>query len=85
MVNTITVGKNPQEVTVNPNNNIIYVTDSNDCTVSIINSSSKNNVANTIKVGKILEGVTVNPNNNMVYVANFGNDTVSRISIHDQQ
>ena len=35
-MNTITVGKNPQEVTVNPNNNMVYVANFGNDTVSRI-------------------------------------------------
>jgi YVTN family beta-propeller protein len=57
VVNTITVGKYPEGVAVNPYTNMIYYRDN---TTSIIDSKT-NSVVNTINVGFRPNGLAVNP------------------------
>jgi YVTN family beta-propeller protein len=71
----IIVGETPVGVTINPNNNMIYVTNNGENTVSVINGRT-NNVITDITVGQNPVGVTINPNNNMT---NWGENTVSVI------
>jgi YVTN family beta-propeller protein len=78
----IPVGSYPQDITVNPNTNRIYVSNNYGGALGAADSVSiidgKNNtVVNTINFGvwypgnpiTSLEGIAVNPNTNMVYVA----------------
>jgi len=70
---TIRVGSGPQDLTVNPSTNKIYVTNYHDDTVSVIDGST-NTVATIIGVGDAPLGVDVNPITNKVYVTlNIGN------------
>jgi YVTN family beta-propeller protein len=51
--------------------NIVYVTNKDDNTVSVIDGKT-NNVITDIKVGRDPSAVSVNPSTNIVYVANTG-------------
>ena len=51
MIDTIRVGKSPTELDINPNNNLLYVANFKNDTVSVINSTT-NSVIDTIRVGK---------------------------------
>jgi len=58
----------------------VYVANSNDGTVSVINATTNTVIAtDTVTVGFSPEGVAVTPNNASVYVANSGGGTVSVI------
>lgn len=87
VLKTIKVGFGAENVAVNPNTNIVYVTrfDSND--IDLINSSS-NTVIKTIDVGNTIygssdilhHGIAVNPNTNVVYVTDQGSNTLFAIN-----
>ena len=78
---TIPVGTQPSGVAANPKTNTIYVPNSFDSTVSVINGRT-NTVTTTIPVGStaIPAGAAANPKTNTIYVANFDSNTVSVIS-----
>src|SRR5208282_881693 len=58
----------------------VYVANSNDGTVSVINATTNTVIAtDTVTVGFSPEGVAVTPDNTSVYVANSGGGTVSVI------
>lgn len=78
VLTTISVGKEPGILCVNPKTNMIYVTnyDSND--ISVINGKT-NSVSATISVGKKPIAIAVNPNTNMIYAANFGSNNITVI------
>ena len=58
----------------------VYVANSRDGTVSVINATTNTVIAtDTVTVGLSPEGVAVTPNNASVYVANSGGGTVSVI------
>ena len=85
---TVSVGFYPTGVTVSPDGNKIYVTNSKDNDVSVVNTQT-NAVIATIPVGLDPRGVAVNPDGNKIYVINnnyngsdpgyHGNGTVSVI------
>jgi len=83
-VNFINVGKNPsvdnisEGIAVNPNTNMVYVTNHKDNTTSVIDGST-DKVVKTIPVGHYPIGVAVNPKTNMVYVTNHKDNTTSVI------
>ena len=63
----------------NPRNGNIYVTNSDDNSVSIIDSN--NNIEETQVVDRVNpEGIAYNPSNNNMYIANRGDNTVSVLS-----
>ena len=65
----VTVGDNPIGIAVNPNNNLVYVTNSYSDTVSVIDGKTNEVLTNdTVTVGDNPIGIAVNPNNNLVYV-----------------
>ncbi|MGD0478468.1 MAG: beta-propeller fold lactonase family protein, partial [Nitrososphaerales archaeon] len=78
----IYVGDNPTGVAVNPTTNTVYVTNSGDGTVTVINGAD-NSIITTIPVGSGNGSdpidVAVNPTTNLVYVANSGDGTVTVI------
>lgn len=68
VIATIPVGNNPYGIGVNPNTNMIYVSNFGNNTVSVIDGST-NNVVSTIPLGNFLtRGLVVNPVTNMIYV-----------------
>jgi YVTN family beta-propeller protein len=79
VIATIPVGGAPYGVAINPTNGLVYVTNSNSNTVSVINPAT-NTVVATIPVGGAPYGVAINPTNGLVYVTNIGSNTVSVVS-----
>src|SRR6185312_1500751 len=75
----IKVGSNPWAVSINPTRNIIYVTNSGNDTVSVIDGKT-NAVIKNITVGENPTGVAVNQKTNTVYVSKFSSPTVSVIN-----
>jgi len=69
-VSRVPVGKSPDFVAVNSVTNRIYVSNSGDGTVSVVDGAT-NTVIATITVGGQPLGIAVNPGTNMVYVALF--------------
>ncbi len=80
VVATVPVGSNPGGVGVNPTTNKIYVANTSDGTVSVINGATATVIGSPITVGSNPEGVGVNPTTNKIYVANTGGTTVSVIN-----
>jgi len=75
---TIAVGASPQGLDFNPNNHTLYVTNTNDNTVSVINTMSQNVVA-TFPVGAAPRAVGIVLDRNTVFVGNRDDLTVSVI------
>jgi len=69
-VSQIKVGANPWAVSINPTTNIIYVTNSGNDSVSVIDGKT-NSVIKNIIVGENPTGVAVNQKTNTVYVSKF--------------
>jgi len=73
VIATVSVGSMPSGVAVNPNTNLIYVTNYSDNSVSVIDGAKNTVVATVGGVGNIFSiGVAVNPNTNLIYVTNGG-------------
>jgi YVTN family beta-propeller protein len=81
-ISTIDVGQLPSFVSVNPNTNLVYVTNYLSDTISVINGTI-NNVVSTIPIGNRPYDVAVNPNTNLVYVTHGFDNTVSVIDVID--
>ncbi len=79
MVATIPVGSLPLGIAYNSNNHDMYVANSIDGTVSVIDIST-NTVVGTITVGGGSRVIAYNSNNNDMYVTNSAVDTVSVIA-----
>ena len=75
---TISVGRGPVGVAVNPAGTKVYVTNAIESTVSVIDAST-NTVIATVNVGVDPNGIAVTPDGNKVYVANRYSNTVSVI------
>jgi YVTN family beta-propeller protein len=83
-LDTITVGRSPIDIAVNPLTELMYVPNILDHTISVIDSStvSKNstgNVVGMIKVGRLPYNIAVNPNTNMIYLTYSPYNNVSVI------
>jgi YVTN family beta-propeller protein len=78
VVDTVTVGKAPWGVAVNPAGTRAYVANYGETTVSVIDTTT-NTVASTVTVGNNPKGVAVHPSGAYVYVTNSGSNTVSVI------
>ncbi|QVK21769.1 YncE family protein [Mycoplasmatota bacterium] len=61
---------------------IVYVTNSSDDTVSVIQISD-NSVVDTIAVGNVPNGIVITPNGEIVYVTNIIDDNISVIQTSD--
>ncbi len=79
ILTSIPVDNTPTGVAVSPNNNLVYVTNSNSDNVSVIQTNS-NTVIATIAVGGYPIGIVVNSDGGKVYVVNYNSDNVSVIS-----
>ena len=73
---TIAVGASPQGLGFNPNNHTLYVTNTNDNTVSVINTMSQNVVA-TFPAGAAPRAVGIVFDRNTVFIGNRDDLTVS--------
>jgi YVTN family beta-propeller protein len=73
---TVPVGEFPFGVAANRKTNIIYATNEEDSSVSVISGRTSKVVA-TIRVGGLPLGVAANPDGNTAYVANATDNTVS--------
>jgi YVTN family beta-propeller protein len=76
---TITVGSAPWGVAVDPDTGMVYVSNYNSDTVSVIKEATST-VTATIPVGPAPEAVAVNPTTDTIYVANFFGESVSVIN-----
>ena len=84
---TVTVGNSPQALGLNPNNHTVYVTNTNDNTVSVIDGSVCNGTNTSgcgqtpaiISVGAAPRAVGVDAGTNTVFVGNRADMTVSVI------
>ena len=83
----IPVGKEPRYVVLAPNDNIAYITNTVDGTVSIIDLSLTVPALSgqAISVGSEPRGIAVTPNGKYVYVANHTSGNVSVIRTRDLQ
>ena len=75
---TVAVGHAPIGVAVDPARGLVYVANSADGTVSVLNESPVS-VAGTITVGNEPRSVAVDPELGLVFVANWGDHTISAI------
>ncbi|AEV71714.1 YVTN family beta-propeller repeat protein [Mycolicibacterium rhodesiae NBB3] len=78
VVDTIAVGDAPAGVAVSPDSATVYVTNSGNDTVSVIDAAT-NTVTATIDVGDTPFGLAVSPDGAAVYVSNSADGTVSVI------
>jgi YVTN family beta-propeller protein len=79
LTNTINVGHFPKGIVHDSKMGEIFVSNSGDNTVSVINEST-NTVVATIPVGALPAGLAYDPDQNEIYVANSRDGTVSVIS-----
>lgn len=77
-LSSVTVGANPWAIGLNPDTNMIYVTNNGNDTVSVVDGST-NMVSANVTVGPYPSGLAVNPVTNMVYAARFPSSAVSVI------
>ncbi len=80
VINSTSVGNDPEGVAFNPAGTLAYVTNYGSNTVSVINVKNSL-VTNTIAVGKGPEGVAFNPAGTLAYVTNYGSNTVSVVDV----
>ena len=75
LLNEWVVGTAPYAEAVNPVTNKVYVSNTGDGSVSVLDPVSGSMVS--VKVGSIPRGIAVNPTTNKIYVANYGDNSVS--------
>ncbi|MGC2110911.1 MAG: hypothetical protein WA655_15425 [Candidatus Korobacteraceae bacterium] len=73
----VAVGSNPYAVAANQVTNKIYVANSGDNTVTVIDGAT--NITATVFAGDFPQAVAVNPVTNKIYVANYGSNNVTVI------
>ena len=71
-------GNMPTGIGINTETNLVYVANSGDNTVSVIDGIT-NLVIDTVKVGLLPRGVAVNPASNRIYITNSADNTVAII------
>jgi YVTN family beta-propeller protein len=76
---TIAVGAFPWEVAADPTTGLVYVTNENSNTVSVI-SEATDTVTHTIPVGSEPQGIAVDSTTDTIYVTNFAADSLSVIN-----
>ena len=74
----INVGANPWAISINPATNKIYVTNSGNDTVSVIDGNT--NTVKFLTVGQNPTGIVVNPFTNLAYVSKFSSNSISVIN-----
>jgi YVTN family beta-propeller protein len=80
---TLTVGRNPVALSVNPASNKIYVANQSDDDISVIDGN--NNSTTLVSVQSEPDALAANPATGKIYVANYGDKLVSIISNSGQQ
>jgi YVTN family beta-propeller protein len=75
---TIPVGAYPWEVAADPATGLVYVTNEDSNTVSVINEAT-DTVVRTIRVGRDPQGIAVDAATGRVYVTNFADNSLSVI------
>ena len=86
---TVQVGSGPVSLAVDQNTDTIYVANSGDNTVSVINGATCNGqntsgcgqTTATVTVGSVPVALDVNQATDTVYVANWGNGTGTTVSV----
>jgi YVTN family beta-propeller protein len=76
-IHSIGVGAGPTDIEFNPNNNLTYVINSGDNTISVIDEAK--NKEKRISTGHYPASIEVNPTNNKIYVTNNKDNTLSVI------
>jgi YVTN family beta-propeller protein len=71
-------GMNPQDITLNPKTNQIYVSDAENSVVAVIDSAT-NTVTDVVKVGLTPHGIALNTTSNRIYVVNAEDNDLSVI------
>ncbi len=77
-IETVTLGRIPCAVAVNPATGRVYVVNDGDDSVTVVDGV-KNTVVATLRVGSRPQGITLDPKSNRVYVANKHSDSVTVI------
>ena len=72
----IPVGRAPSAIRVNNGTNTVYVINTVDNTVSVIDGKNNTKIKD-IHVGKLPVAIGANNDKNTIYVANYGDNTVS--------
>ena len=76
----IEIGRHPAHVIIDAQGKLIYVTNSEDDNVLVIDVAQKK-VAGEIKTGKFPHGIRMSPNGREIYVANVNDNSVSIIDV----
>ena len=69
VVKAVSVGRDPEGITITPNRSDAYVTNPNSATVSVSRTST-NTVVKTVGVGTGPIGIAISPNRSDAYVTN---------------
>ena len=77
-IKDINVGLFPSAIVVDSNTSRVYVTNSGENTVSVIDGNTQD-ILTTIPVGLFPNSLAINSNNSEIYVVNTGENTVSII------
>jgi len=68
VVNEIELEGRVGPIAINPNTNLVYITNPGTGTISVFDGST-NNLLNVFKTGRVPYGIAVNPDSNLIYVA----------------
>ncbi len=79
VIETIPVGKTPDGWVADPGTHTVYITNSHDDSMSVVDPQARKITA-TVKVGKGPDGIAVDTATHIVYTVNEGDGTVSVIA-----
>lgn len=79
VVGVLRVGNGPQDMTYDPQNSYVYVSNHLSGNVTIVNTV-KNRVIGSIHVGNYPYGIAYDPSNHLIYVADWGDGNISIIN-----
>jgi len=85
VIDTIAVGFGPRAVAVSPNDSMVFIANSDDQTVSIIDATNNTVVATVPTNGGLPVGLAVSPDNRFVYVADELTDDIAVIEVDSQK
>jgi YVTN family beta-propeller protein len=69
------MGDSPIGISINPSLNMVYVTNLDSKSLSVIDSIEKE-VTETIQLNELVYGLAINPLTNLIYISNLVNNTI---------
>ncbi|MCX2934307.1 beta-propeller fold lactonase family protein [Mycobacterium sp. CVI_P3] len=81
VVAMVNVGNNPTGIAISSDGSKVYVTNTDDNTVTVIDTTDPNYATSTITTGSQPHGITISPDDSTIYVANYGDSTITAYNV----